>query len=231
MKRLKKKRNWKKILANILLLSLALSIVFAAIRLAQAPADGTGDARGRIKSDYMLMLVQCVAGLLVMLLPSMLERRWNVTLPNLIYVLYYLFLYCAIFLGEVMDFYYKVPHWDSILHFFSGGMLGALGFILVGLLNDMEKVNVHLSPAFVALFAFCFALAAGAVWEIYEFSLDGLLGLNMQKFAEADGTLRVGRAALNDTMKDIILDASSAAIVSLLGFFAIKKQKAETAEK
>ena len=36
--------------------------------------------------------------------------------------------------------------------------------------------------AVFALFAFCFALAAGTVWEIYEFSGDHLLGLNMQKY-------------------------------------------------
>ena len=68
---------------------------------------------------------------------------------------------------------------------------------------------------FVAMFSFCFAVSIGAVWEIYEFSFDGLLGLNMQKFLLADGTPLVGRAALTDTMKDIIVDTIGALIASL----------------
>ncbi len=217
------KRDWKAITAKLLLASLALSVVFALVRLIQAPVESDGEIR--VKSDYALMLVQCVMGLVVMLLPSALERRWKLTIPHFIYILYYVFLYCAIFLGEVLDFYYIIPHWDSILHSFSGAMLGALGFILVGLLNDAEKVNLSMSPAFVALFAFCFALAAGTVWEIYEFSFDCALGLNMQKYQTAEGVMKVGQAALRDTMKDIILDAVSAAAVAVLGYFAIKKKR------
>ena len=75
------------------------------------------------------------------------------------------------------------------------------------------------------MFAFCFALAAGSVWEIYEYTFDGLLTLNMQKYALEDGTLLVGREALRDTMKDIIVDALSALIISILGFLTIKKDK------
>ena len=93
--------------------------------------------------------------------------------------------------GGSPQLYYLVPHWDSYLHAFSGGMLGALGFALVTVLNDTERVAVRLSPIFVALFAFCFALAAGAVWEIYEYTFDGLLGLNMQRYHLADGTMLV----------------------------------------
>ena len=139
--------------------------------------------------------------------------------------------YCAVFLGEVFEFYYAVPHWDTILHFFSGAMLGALGFILVDLLNREEKVRVKLSPLFVALFAFCFALATGAVWEIYEYACDALMGLNMQKYATEQGVQLVGRAALRDTMKDIIFDALAALLVAAAGYFSIRKRAPSVAEK
>ena len=36
--------------------------------------------------------------------------------------------------------------------------------------------NLHLSPFFAAVFAFCFALTIGAVWEIYEYIIDSTLG-------------------------------------------------------
>ena len=106
-------------------------------------------------------------------------------------------------------------------------MLGAFGFTLVTILNDSEKVSVTLSPLFVCLFAFCFALAVGAVWEIYEFTGDSFFGLNMQKFRTADGTLLIGRAALSDTMKDIIIDSVGAFIVVIIGYFTLSKRKGE----
>lgn len=220
-----KRKQSGKIIANILFFSLAASVIFSLVRVILAPAVAPEGVEIKVKSDYTLMLIQCVMGLAVMLVPSFISHKWNVQIPNFIYILYYIFLYCAVFLGEVFEFYYVIPHWDTILHAFSGAMLGALGFILVTMLNDAEKVKVSLSPIFVCLFAFCFALAAGAVWEIYEYSFDGLLGLNMQKFALENGEQLVGRAALRDTMKDIIVDALAALGVAVVGYFSISRKK------
>lgn len=207
--------------ARILFVSLILCAVYSFVRIFTAPmVPSAGYAHGR--SDYILMFIQCLLGLVVLSLPSMLQRRLHMTLPNFIYVMYYIFLYCAIILGEVMNFYYIVPHWDIILHFFSGAMLGALGFILVSQLNDSERVRVSLSPAFIALFAFCFALSCGAVWEIYEFLADGMLGLNMQKFITSAGETLNGHLALRDTMTDIMVDAAAAALIACIGYARLK---------
>ena len=179
----------------------------------------------RTKSDYILMMLQCTLGIIAMLLPGLLTKRLRIVIPSGIYILYVIFLYCAIYLGEVRSFYYSVPHWDTILHCFSGAMLGALGFSFVTLLNNTQRVPVNLSPSFVAVFAFCFALSLGVVWEIYEFTFDGLLGLNMQKFALEGGEPLVGRDALADTMKDLIVDALGALATSIIGYVSIKYRK------
>ena len=139
--------------------------------------------------------------------------------------LYTIFLYCAIYLGEVKSFYYEVPHWDTILHTFSGAMLGALGFLFVTLLNKNEKVQMNLSPLFVVDFSFCFAVTLGVFWEIYEFTFDGILGLNMQKFALENGELILGRVALKDTMKDLIVDCLGAFIMFIIGYISLKYKK------
>ncbi len=226
-----KKRKASEMIGSILFLSLVLSVIFSGVRLATAPVEvPEGLEHVKVKSDYLLMLLQCSLGLVVMMLPSLIERTWRLGITNAIYLLYYVFLYCAVFLGEVFEFYYLVPHWDTILHFFSGAMLGALGFILVDILNRNEKVRVSLSPLFVAVFAFCFALAAGAVWEIYEFTGDSLFGLNMQKCLTEHGQPLVGYEALRDTMKDIVVDAAAALGVSIIGYFSICKQKRLLAE-
>ena len=220
------KRNPAEIIGRILFVTLILSVIYSFVRVVitpEVPKDGNIHAHGR--SDYILMFIQCLLGLVVLSLPSIMGRKWNVAIPNFIYIMYYLFLYCAIFLGEVLDFYYVIPHWDTILHFFSGAMLGALGFILVSWLNDSEAIRVSLSPAFVALFAFCFALSCGAVWEIYEYVFDGLLGLNMQKFITAEGVVLAGHDALRDTMKDIIVDAAAALLMAGIGYSRLKAEK------
>jgi hypothetical protein len=226
MSRKNRRERLSRIMGRLLFFSLVLSVIYAIIRLHFAPSEGDAQLHQMSRSDYALILLQCLLGLIVMGLPTILTRKWSLPVPSIVYILYYVFLYCAIFLGEVMAFYYIIPHWDTILHAFSGAMLGALGFILVDWLNDSPAVRVHLSPLFVSLFAFCFALAAGAVWEIYEFLGDGLFGLNMQKYM-SNGVMLVGHEALSDTMKDIIVDALSAAAISIVGYFSIRKKKVE----
>lgn len=231
MKQNGKKRSisWKKLIGILLFLSLLFSIGYAVACMIRSPSVAPpGDPHAKVKSDYTLMLVQCMTAILVMFLPSALERRFRLEIPNYMVVLYFAFLYCAVYLGEVRNFYYAVPHWDTILHGFSGAMLGALGFVLVNLLNDAPSVKMSLSPGFVAFFAFCFALACGAVWEIYEYLMDGLLHMNMQHFAIEDGTPLMGRAALLDTMKDLIVDALGALVIAVIGYFPLRWPKDRT---
>jgi hypothetical protein len=219
--------NWKKLknyTAMILFITLVMSVIYVVIKIIVAPSVPDNNlSYQNIKSDYVLMLIQCLFGLVVMTIPIIIENKKSIKIPDGVEIIYFVFLFLAIYLGEVGKFYHIVPHWDTILHVFSGFMLGAMGFSLVNFLNKTERVQLNLSPFFVALFAFCFALAAGAIWEIYEYIIDGLFNLNMQGYASGDGTPLIGRMALSDTMKDIIVDALSALIISIIGYYFIKK--------
>jgi hypothetical protein len=218
-KTMKTKRNWRKIIGIILFVTLVASIVHVTIMLFLSPQEGSSTERHALfKSDYTLMLIQCILGLIVMMVPSFIERKWSIDIPNYMYILYFIFLYCAIYLGEVRSFYYLIPHWDTVLHAFSGAMLGALGFSLISILNNTKSIRVKLSPFFVSLFAFCFAVAVGTLWEIYEYTVDSLLALNMQKYMTADGMPLIGQKALADTMKDLIVDTCSALAISAIGY-------------
>lgn len=227
MKKNKKKKitNWDKIITAFVLFALSMSTIFILIMLIFQPDKSINGEIIKTKSDYILMLIQCLLGIAAVFLPSIVEKKWKFEIPSSMEILYVVFLYCAIILGEVRNFYYTFPHWDTILHIFSGGMLGALGFSVVSIMNKSKRWHLNLSPSFVAFFAFCFAITLGVVWEIYEFSFDGLLGLNMQKFALEDGTLLIGRLAVKDTMKDLIVDALGSFVVSLIGFISLKYKK------
>ena len=209
----KKKRNWAKLFVIVVLISFIAPLGYLVWRIA---TGGMTDGVGRSRQDYVLMLLQCLLGIAAILVPARLMRRWDVEIPRVMFLMYIAFLYCAIFLGEVRSFYYNVPHWDTILHTFSGAMLGALGFSMIAIFNNTERIPLNLSPMFIAMFAFCFALA---------FTMDAVFGTNMQKFALDDGTLLVGQAALSDTMKDIIVDAIGALVMSVVGYISLKYKK------
>ena len=151
-----------------------------------------------------------------------------------------LFIFGAEFLGEINNFYYHISWWDTLLHTTSGVILAMIGFMLVHALNNSDRITVQLSPFFVALFAFTFALASGAVWEIFEYTGDRLLGMDMQKYLPIDGVsyehMANGMtkliyptngewsfdAGLIDTMDDIICDTLAALVVSIIGFISLK---------
>ncbi|MBP3704670.1 MAG: hypothetical protein J6I98_03955 [Clostridia bacterium] len=224
MKKVRKKRNWGRIFVISVLISFIVPAGYLLLRIISGDTliDSAG---GRGREDYVLMLLQCLLGVVAILVPVRMMHRWDVQIPRVMFLMYIAFLYCAIFLGEVQSFYYRVPHWDTILHTCSGAMLGALGFSMITIFNNTERIPINLSPLFVALFAFCFALALGGVWEIYEYAADCLLGTNMQKFALDDGTQLLGQAALRDTMKDIIVDAIGAVATSTIGYISLKYKK------
>ena len=218
-----KKPKFTTIIGIILFISLFFSLGYAVVKFIQAPVSiPDSELYQKVKSDYLLMITQCGLGILVMALPSFISKKLKVVVPNAIVVIYYIFLYCAIYLGEIKNFYYHIPYWDAALHFFSGAMLGALGFILVDILNRDKNVKVDLSPFFVALFAFSFALAISVLWELYEYAFDDFLGLNMQKFRTESGTPLPGREALSDTMEDMYLATIAALIPTIIGYISSK---------
>ena len=197
-------------------------VIFRIIFSGNTPEDAV---EYRARAEYVLMLIQCILGLIVMHLPALIERKFKFDIPNILEFIYLAFLYCAIFLGEVRNFYYLIPQRDNILHCISSIMNGLFGFIVVTILNHDKRVRMNLSPFFLALFAFCFSVAVGAVWEIYEFLADEFLGLNMQKFMLKDGTQLIGHDAVTDTMIDIIVDCCGAFIATVIGYFSIKNKK------
>lgn len=152
--------------------------------------------------------------------PSLLEKRFGVYLPAHMQIAITLFIFGAQYLGEIRDFYNKFWWWDTMLHTISGIILGVIGFMFVYLLNEKYGKRVKLSPAFVAMFAFCFAVTIGVFWEFFEFGADRILGFNMQKFRFPE----LGQDGLIDTMTDLFVDAIGALITSTLGYLYIKEK-------
>ena len=123
----------------------------------------------------------CVLTILLFYIPSWLQVKLRIELPPPLEITILCFIFAAEVLGEVNAFYVKVPNWDTMLHTLNGFLAAAVGFSLVVLLNDSEKLTFDLSPFFLALVAFCFSMTIGVLWEFFEFSMDMLLHVDMQK--------------------------------------------------
>lgn len=145
------------------------------------------------------------AVIFVTFLPVMLGRRFRVRIPPEFELLAVVFIYASLFLGEIRDYYVRFWWWDAVLHTGSGFLLGILGFLLVYVLNEQPDIELRMKPRFVAFFAFMFSVGVGALWEIFEFAMDQLFGLNMQK------------SGLVDTMWDLIVDTAGALVISVIG--------------
>ncbi len=156
--------------------------------------------------------------MLMMFVPVFLEGRFHIDIPAEFETLAVVFAYAALFLGEVRGYYGRFWWWDIALHTTSGLLLGILGFLLVYVLNETRRVDMHLRPFFVSLFAFVFAVAMGALWEIFEFSMDQLIGTQMQKPMLGDPS------GLTDTMWDLIVDTIGAFVISALGYWHMRQR-------
>jgi hypothetical protein len=144
-------------------------------------------------------------------LPSILQKRLKVEYPSEFELMIVIFLFCALYLGEVRNFYEKFWWWDTVLHTSSGILLGFFGFTLVYTINK-ETQSIYLSPIFIAIFSFTFAVAFGGLWEIFEYNVDKYLGANMQR----------AETGVIDTMQDLIVDTIGAFTISIASYFYLK---------
>lgn len=123
----------------------------------------------------------CVLTLALLYVPSWLQVKLHIELPPALEITILCFIFAAEILGEVNAFYVNVPNWDTMLHTLNGFLAAAVGFSMVILLNDNEKLTFELSPFFLALVAFCFSMTIGVLWEFFEFSMDWFFHTDMQK--------------------------------------------------
>ena len=125
--------------------------------------------------------IVCVYVLVLYVLPQFVENRMNIEIPSVLEIIIFVFVFLAEVLGEIQAYFLKVSFWDTMLHTTAGFLLAAVGFSLVNLLNRNEKIKFQLSPAYLALVAFCFSMTMGVLWEFFEYGADRLLLLDMQK--------------------------------------------------
>ena len=159
------------------------------------------------------------------------ERLTRLRAPDFTDAFLKIFIACALVLGRCFEFYALVPYWDKILH------VGAFTF------GNAHGMSGKRRAAALTLFAFLFALAAGYVWELFEFAGDSLFGMNNQNWEagliaeNADGTFTVSDkrgTALLDTLGDMYVNFIGAATcfaVCFVRYFRHPEKLSEIAVK
>lgn len=193
----------------------------------------------------------CVLTLILFIVPSFIQMTFRVELPITLEIIILFFIFAAEILGEISHFYLIFPFWDTLLHTLNGFLAAAIGFSLVNLLNQNDKVQFELSPIFIAIVAFCFSMTIGVIWEFFEYSMDTFFAMDTQKDTiinvihsvsiNPDGSMKtignISQVMINgqllpiqgyldigliDTMEDLFVNFIGAIIFSILGFIYTK---------
>ena len=125
----------------------------------------------------------CILTLVLLMLPTVIERSLKIDLPNTLEIIIMLFIFAAEILGEIQAYYTTYQGWDTMLHTLNGFLCAAIGFSLVDLFDRDEHFSLSLSPVYMAIAAFCFSMTIGVLWEFFECLMDQLFLLDMQKDA------------------------------------------------
>lgn len=180
------------------------------------------------KGTHIEHIMLCVVSLVLYNIPSIAQRRFKLYVPSAMHIFVLLFIFAHFILGEVFGTYKVSAVFDKLLHTTSGLAIALGGFSLVNILNDSRNTHLKLSPLFVALFSFCFALAIALLWEVLEFTSDSLFGTNMQRYIPPENVEQAVPPkqgyGLIDTMGDMIVSTAAAFVVSVLGYVALRKK-------
>lgn len=107
--------------------------------------------------------------------------------------IFYIFCIFSLVGGVMFDLYDYISWWDLLMHLFSGALLGIVGNEMLNKILNGKKIN----PMIRFFFIVGIACIGGIVWEIYEYTIDGMLKLDTQ---------RVVATGVADTMTDLITD-------------------------
>jgi hypothetical protein len=187
------KKNIYKLISSIIILTLTLAIIDSIIQ------------------KNWIVLFTSILTLILVLIPIFFHKKYPIKLSKGFEIIIVIFIYASIFLGEVKGFYEYFWWWDLVLHATSAIVFAFIGFTILFLMYS--KQNIQAKPVILAIFAFTFAIAIGTIWEIFEFTMDQLFNLHMQK------------SGLIDTMIDLIVDVIGALFSSIITFFYFKKKK------
>jgi len=169
----------------------------------------------------------CIGGLLGLVALIVIGFAFRFRLPSYIHIYLALLITICVVLGEVFGFFDTYPWFNKVLHTISGALITVIGFTIARWWLGGELFEK--SPLlFIAFFAFCFSLMVGVFWEIMEFTVDCVAGQNMQRWQDPNSVRAPFESGLIDTMWDMIVHTIAALVISVIGYFYLRKKRKES---
>ncbi len=143
----------------------------------------------------------------VTFLPAWLERDVGIPMaPGVV-----LWITASVFLHAMGTVYgYRGISWyDDLVHVFMTAVVVGIGYAVVRAVDEHDD-DVYLPPRFLFVFILLFTMAAGVLWEIFEFGLTVLSAV-----LELDAPLV--QYGIDDTVTDLLWDSLGGLLVAAWG--------------
>ena len=150
------------------------------------------------------------------LIPTLVHRKVHIVVPWEVTFLIALTLFLHI-AGYSYHLYVDLyPYYDKVAHLIASITVALLGFLAVLIIMRISN-GLQFERWHIFFFIIIFTLAFGAIWEIWEFTLDSLAGAYLTKPLQQN---------LTDTMLDLITDLGGGIIIAVMGTFYLKRKSA-----
>ncbi len=112
-----------------------------------------------------------------------------------------IFIFIGVVVGSTLNNRTEFHHFDLVTHFFAGFISSWIAYDLAVVVQGKRR---RLSPAVAGMFSIFAACFIAVGWEMYEFTMDRVYGLQLQN------SMPMSDYGLTDTMVDIIMSSVGA---------------------
>ncbi|MCD7890575.1 MAG: DUF2238 domain-containing protein [Ruminococcus sp.] len=181
------------------------------------------DKKYRILASLITLIITIICAILTVILPiettsvkiigsiaavfAISAAAWK--FPLYFYISALVFDFFAAILGSVINLYKSIGFYDRFVHYLSGILLARAGILIAEYM--FNKHGIKQAAEIKLAFAFFFSSACAGFWEIYEFTADTLLKIDMQ-------------GGNSNTMGDIVSGTLGALTYTVIGII-IKRSK------
>ncbi|MDF2675939.1 MAG: hypothetical protein K0Q97_229 [Bacillota bacterium] len=164
-------------------------------------------------SEFYLSLLTIVL-LLMPFLITYISKKKKVNLPNSFNLVSTIFIFLALYLGEILNFYDIIRWWDLLLHAIFGFYLVIISYHLIdGVIVHTTKTSKKRLLFVKTIFSFSFTVTLGVLWELFEAAGDFLVNSHMVK------------GGLEDSASDLLVKIIAAFFTSLYYHHKLKNKK------
>jgi hypothetical protein len=160
-----------------------------------------------ILKTHWVWIFGCALGLLVSLIPTILKRNYQITLPLILDI--FITIALIMHIGGGLLGAYNIPNYDSLTHFISSFLVAFLAFVVIYILDKYWK-GLNMDKYAMAFLVVITTIAMGVIWEFNEWVTDLIFGTTEQW-------------SYDDTIKDLFIDTIAGIFMAIIGVTLIKR--------